>query len=260
MLQEKHKTRIVISFGMAAFFILFTLVSSWNAFAKEYENLGFWPLLGAILSIVALGELFRIAYKNADTTKLEEYVQLQVSEGKAKILAEIKAKEEKDKEKTETISNDDEILKKIIPSGNFKNIESFSKKLLVNVANSFNLVQGVFYIYDNEKEQYIFSSGYALNNDYMPASFKAGENINGQVAEDKKLLVVDEIPPEYLAVESGLGDAKPGVLYFVPVVSNDTTIGLFELASFNQLTETQLKTLEQITVLSSTKIEKIVKA
>lgn len=257
MLKENHRIKLIVSFAVTAIFVIAIIGASWNSFKDE---LSFWPLLNTVIALAALSNLFRISYKLSDTEKLEEYVAGEVAKGKAALLAEIKENEEAEKQNDTEEEVTDEKIKELIPAGNFKNIDAFAKKLMLNIANRFNLVQGIFYTSTKNDEDFDFLVGFALPDGAKPKGFKLGESFNGEAARDKELMKIEEIPAEYFTVESGLGENKPICLYLLPIVQNDKAIALIEFASFNELSENCLEMLKVIATESAAKITKIEKA
>ena len=67
--------------------------------------------------------------------------------------------------------------------------------------------------------------------------FAAGEGLPGQAAAGTELLVVDGPPAEYLTVRSGLGEAPPRSLVFVPLSRGGKNLGVIELAFFKECDE-----------------------
>lgn len=260
MLEEKNRKKIFITFVVGVIFILATLAVRWNAYSDSKEKLGALPLIYTIISIASISYLFRLAYILSDTKAFNNYLDLKVSEARAELLEEIRNEEEKKKNKETEVDDVPEIAKKLIPSGNFKNIDTIAKKILVNLANEMNLVQGVFYVVDDNAENYNFCVGYALESNNTVESFKLGENLSGEAAKTQEIMVVNEIPENYFMIESGLGKAEPGHLCIVPIVSDKETIAVIELASFTKLGDKNFRILEQAGELISKKIKQIVKA
>ena len=64
------------------------------------------------------------------------------------------------------------------------------------------------------------------------ASFGVGEGLVGQCAHERKAVALTNLPPEYLRIASGLGGATPVQAVASPLLSQDTLLGVLELASF----------------------------
>jgi transcriptional regulator with GAF, ATPase, and Fis domain len=111
-------------------------------------------------------------------------------------------------------------------------IEDYAGRILKNMSNHFEIVQGVFFLKNQKSKQFESISTFAYTSDKGPSSFKSGEGINGQVAKDKTLMHLTSIPEGYMKIESGLGKSSPTNLLIIPLLLNKETIGIIELASF----------------------------
>jgi len=129
--------------------------------------------------------------------------------------------------------NIDEIVQQVIPqSPQSFTIDKFTEKVLANIAKVSDLVQGVFYIKNKVNGNFEPAGKYAYYANQLPTPFVEGETLPGQVAKDKKILNVNNIPENYFTVVSGLGKSSPNNLLIVPVVEKDDTIAVIELATF----------------------------
>lgn len=120
-------------------------------------------------------------------------------------------------------------------------IEQFSKNLLNILANNLNLVQGEFFtVYkaddDKQKLKMISSYAYRVKDNKIP-EYEFGEGLIGQVAVEKRVLSLKNVPNGYLTVESGLGSSNPGSLMIIPVINEDNLIAILEIASFTKFSD-----------------------
>ena len=76
--------------------------------------------------------------------------------------------------------------------------------------------------------------------------FKFGEGLIGQAAHDGRLVRLQEVPPEYLMISSGLGRAAPSQLLVAPFSYNNKVVGVIELGSVQPFTAAHLQYLEQV--------------
>jgi signal transduction histidine kinase/CheY-like chemotaxis protein len=91
-------------------------------------------------------------------------------------------------------------------------------------------------------------AGYGLRADKnAPIQYRIGQALIGQVAKSKRLIVVDDIPPGYIKISSGLGEAPPANLAVLPIMVEDQVLGVVELASFTRFSRVQTDFLEQLT-------------
>src|ERR1700689_1890536 len=73
-------------------------------------------------------------------------------------------------------------------------------------------------------------AGYGLRADKdAPLQYRIGQSLIGQVAKSKRPIVVDEIPPNYIKISSGLGEAPPSNLAVMPILFEDQVLGVVEL-------------------------------
>jgi CheY-like chemotaxis protein/CHASE3 domain sensor protein len=91
---------------------------------------------------------------------------------------------------------------------------------------------GVIYI----KQDGIFklAAGYAMANNAMeklPGAFKQGEGIAGQVAIDMEMLVLGDLPPGSIRIESGVALVEPANILYMPFCFKEETIAVAEIIS-----------------------------
>lgn len=172
------------------------------------------------------------AFSTMDQVKKVEYIATSGdTENEVQTVSQ-----ESHKNSEEKISDEkdyDSLVQSILPSDDLvKDKEKYCEKLLSNFASEFEIVQGVVFLYDENKDEYQPAGKYAYFNDEPPQPFKTGETLPGQVARNKTMLLVDDIPTGYIKVVSGLGTSSPKHLLIFPVLNDGKPIGIIELASF----------------------------
>ena len=133
------------------------------------------------------------------------------------------------------------------------NKEEISNRLLSGLAKEIEIVQGVFLNYNIRKKgkELSFLSGYACGKrDPESYAFGLGEGFPGQVANDRKPIIINEVPEAYLTIRTGLGEAKPRSMIILPVENNGKLIGVLELASFKPFSPEQEKFLVAVAKIS----------
>ncbi|WP_223545422.1 response regulator [Pseudomonas sp. A-B-19] len=90
-----------------------------------------------------------------------------------------------------------------------------------------------------EREQQIFSE----------------EGIVGQVAQQARLIRLDEVPVDYFKVSSGLGEGLPRSVLVVPTSDDERVNGVIELGFLRSLTDRDIELLELIAGNIGTSIE-----
>ncbi|NPA67285.1 MAG: GAF domain-containing protein [Chlorobi bacterium] len=112
---------------------------------------------------------------------------------------------------------------------------SFPENVLKAFAKTFYIVQGIVYLKD--KEKFKISAGYAMYNKDKNLSFSEGEGIPGQVAKNKRIKIITDIPDDYIKVVSGLGAGTAKNLILIPVIDGNNTVAIIEAASFDNFPE-----------------------
>ncbi|WP_329741543.1 response regulator [Dyella sp. A6] len=106
---------------------------------------------------------------------------------------------------------------------------------------------GLFYSYDENSQRLDLLGSYGLRLG-SPASpnYVPGEGLVGQCAQSRQLIELDEVPPDYVAIDSGSGHARPGHITILPVLLRDHLLGVFEVAGFHKLTPLQREMLDEL--------------
>ena len=90
-------------------------------------------------------------------------------------------------------------------------------------------------------------AGYAdANSSPAARTVRFGEGLIGQCAAQAQLIVIDDVPPGSMQIESGLLSAIPRSVIVLPVLFEDQVKAVIELASLSEFTESQRAFLEQL--------------
>jgi CheY-like chemotaxis protein/CHASE3 domain sensor protein len=120
---------------------------------------------------------------------------------------------------------------------------------------------GLFYSFDDTRHRLdlLGSYGLRLNNrtadQYMP-----GEGLVGQCAIERKAIMLDDVPENYLHIDSGTGEALPRSVSILPVLYRDTLIGVLELAGFVPLSPLQKRLLDELLPIAALTLENLNRA
>ncbi|WP_326581420.1 HAMP domain-containing protein [Actinacidiphila glaucinigra] len=72
-----------------------------------------------------------------------------------------------------------------------------------------------------------------------------GHGLVRQAAMEKKRILVEEAPPDYITITSGLGEAAPASVVIIPILFEDELLGVIELASFSRFSDVHLAFFDQ---------------
>ncbi len=100
---------------------------------------------------------------------------------------------------------------------------------------------------DNEEQLLDLVAAYAYERQkYLKKSVAIGEGVVGQCFLEAKNIYMKEIPDNYVAITSGLGDAPPKNLLVVPLLIDGEVQGVMELASFQLFERHEVEFIEKI--------------
>ncbi|MBQ4854678.1 response regulator [Rhodanobacter sp. B2A1Ga4] len=120
---------------------------------------------------------------------------------------------------------------------------------------------GLFYSFDDTRHRLDLLGSYGLRlNNRTADHYLPGEGLVGQCAIERKAIVLDEVPENYLHIDSGSGEALPRHLAILPVLYRDTLIGVLELASFEPLAAQQKQLLDELLPIVALTLENLNRA
>ena len=197
--------------------------------------------IGAVTSAVAAGDLTRTISVQAEG---------EVAELKDNINAMVRSLRE-----SVQASRDQEWLKSNLASigsmmQGHRDLEVVAELIMEELAPLLGAQHGTFFLSEESggETRLRLIAGYGLLTDKdAPIQYRIGQSLIGQVAKTKRAIVVDEIPPGYIRISSGLGEAPPANLAVMPIKFEDQVMGVVELASFSKFTPIQIDFLEQLT-------------
>jgi len=132
------------------------------------------------------------------------------------------------------------------------NIEDLAFETLVSLVKYTNVIQGAFYLYDEDKNNLINIATYGYNRKkFLKQEFKIGQGLTGQAAFEKDIIYRTEIPKNYVSITSGIiGDKRPSSIVITPLVSDDKLQGVIELASvYDEIPEKTIELLRELNIV-----------
>ncbi|MEE1613538.1 hybrid sensor histidine kinase/response regulator, partial [Microvirga sp. CF3016] len=131
-----------------------------------------------------------------------------------------------------------------------RDLTTVSNMILSEIAPLVNAQQGVFYTVESDGSEpilemvasYAFTERKHLNN-----RFRLREGLVGQVAYERKRILLTNVPGDYITISSALGEAPPLNIIVLPVLFEQEVKAVIELASFSRFSETHQSFLEQLT-------------
>jgi HAMP domain-containing protein/signal transduction histidine kinase/DNA-binding response OmpR family regulator len=133
-----------------------------------------------------------------------------------------------------------------------RDLETVSQLIMSELSPAVSAQHGAFFIAETEDEEegyelrLLASYGYTRRRS-VANRFRAGEGLVGQAALEKKPILINDPPPDYIHIASGLGEAAPRNIIVIPVLFEEQVLAVIELASFREFNEINLQFLDQLT-------------
>ena len=126
-------------------------------------------------------------------------------------------------------------------------LEEFGQRLLSDLVPMLGGGVAGFYVLDDGHSELrrVATYGMADVSD-IPTVIRLGAGLVGQCAQERRTLSLANLPPAYLRVASGLGQAAPVQTTAMPAKSGDALLGVLEVASFRLLTAREQALLEEL--------------
>jgi hypothetical protein len=257
----KYRRLILVTFLVVVMAAFLSLAAIWNSLlnVSDVRNEG-WIIVFIFIHLIASGILFYFSFKLSDKKVLQNYINSIVETEKEKITKKFQEKEKHIFEETLKEADISEKMKQLMAGlQSAKSVDAFANKLLINLSKQIEIVRGVFFMREKGKSLFNCKGEYALTGNTPPA-FKIGEGLTGQVAKSQRISTIEEIPENYFKAESGLGSSLPKHLIIFPVIYNEETMAVIELATFKKINPTQLKILNTLTTELGERLNKFVTA
>ena len=120
---------------------------------------------------------------------------------------------------------------------------------------------GVLYLHDEASGRLDLIGSYGLRLGAHPAvRYLPGEGLVGQCALSHQPIELDQLPDDYLRIDSGSGNALPRHLLILPVLLRDRLLGVLEFAGFEAPTALQRQLLEQLLPLVALSLDNLNRA
>lgn len=140
-------------------------------------------------------------------------------------------------------NRDQELLRDWLKNGQYelnsilrgdKSTAILTEQALIFIAEYIGAGVGVFYVFDEIEEKLKAAARYAVSaNGRNIDEVALGEGLTGQAAREKRIITLQDAPPDYLVISSGLGESSSAHVIALPLVYNGTLYGLIECGSLS---------------------------
>jgi PAS domain S-box-containing protein len=133
---------------------------------------------------------------------------------------------------------------------NNNDINKLSNEIIKNLVYYLEANQGGLFVLNSEDKSNLFLdliSAFAFDREkHVQKRIEYGDGLVGSVAIEKETTYLEDIPEDYIAITSGLGDANPTSLLLVPLKLEDKVYGVIEVASFNKMEDYHIEFVEKV--------------
>ncbi|MBY4677719.1 response regulator [Marinobacterium arenosum] len=104
---------------------------------------------------------------------------------------------------------------------------------------------GAIYLVDKDETAELCASYAYTFRKEVRNRFTKGESLVGQAVLERQPIIINQLPPDYVCVSSGLGSSAPSCLAVFPLIYADKLLGVLELGTLETLTETDIDLLDK---------------
>jgi CheY-like chemotaxis protein/CHASE3 domain sensor protein len=126
-------------------------------------------------------------------------------------------------------------------------LDELCTHVITDMCNYVKASVGAMYLFNPKTEQLELSGTYAFEKKGRNTQIGLGEGIVGQVAVEKRLKQMHDLPEDYIKVTSALGSTAAKSLIVMPVLFEDEMIAVIEMALPVAPTPLQVNFFERIT-------------
>jgi hypothetical protein len=140
-------------------------------------------------------------------------------------------------------------------------LEDLAFSLIREIVTFTSSQVGALYILNDDGNGEIYAemiAAYAYDRQkFINKKINAGEGLVGRCVQENETVYLTEVPENYLAIKSGLGESKPVSILIVPLHLNENVYGVIELASFSNFESYKISFIETIGESIATSISKV---
>ena len=122
-----------------------------------------------------------------------------------------------------------------------RDLKVLVNKLIKTITEYVNAPLGTLYVLENDAHYRLTGNCAATN---APAIVRAGEGVIGQALESKKIIILRNLPPNYLTISSSLGSVLPASIIIVPLVFAKECVGILEIGLLRELNPLEIEFFE----------------
>ena len=139
-----------------------------------------------------------------------------------------------------------------ILADNKNDFQALSDKVLSKLVKYINANFGVLYMLNDKSDgdsQYLeLISGYGCSKEELDKKAKINTEVGmlGASFTENQFMIINDVPENYIKIQSGLGEAKPKSLLIAPLSIENKVFGMIEIAGFKTFSELEIDFIKRI--------------
>jgi len=133
---------------------------------------------------------------------------------------------------------------------NSGSINDLADKFLLKLITYINANQGGIFILNNDNKEDIYLEQIATiaynKKKFLKKRIELDEGLLGACFLEKEQINLTKLPENYIEIKSGLGTANPTNLIVMPLIYEDISYGVIELASFKKFEEHEIDFIKKV--------------
>ncbi len=124
-----------------------------------------------------------------------------------------------------------------------------ASKTITEIATYLGAKVGALYLAngsDNDLELSLLATYAYTRRKNLSCKYKLGEGIVGQAALERKVILLENVPDDYIRVVSGLGETVPRNICVAPILYEGSIRGVLEIGTLGLLSKKEMQYLEQV--------------
>ncbi len=128
-----------------------------------------------------------------------------------------------------------------------ESIAEFGDRLLGDLVPMLGGGVAAFYANDEKAGVLRRASIYGIaSSSHAADTIRPGDGLVGQCAQERRILTLTNLPPNYARIASGVGEAMPVQATALPALSKDALLAVLEVASFRPFTAQEIALLDEL--------------
>lgn len=179
---------------------------------------------------VITNKIYLIEQSNQEIQNLKA----QYAKRESQLLSKIMKLEEREREEQLLSIHKKKTVQRFVSHVRTESDDDVNDSILPALSTIFEIVAGVFYWYNDNKNEFESKSVYGLERDMKVKPFVSGDGFCGQAVFDRSIIVIDEskIKDDEWVIQTGLGQHCPRFIYCIPILDESNVYGLLEIATF----------------------------